>query len=406
MNTRTLLIIGASPESYEGISIAKEMGLRTVVVDGNPNAVGMNIADHKINVSTYDGEGILDAVRELAKSGVNIDGAIAMCADVPQSVACVTEALNLPGLSAESAFLVADKLAMKRRLQSCSVPIPLFKEIVDTTTTEELINELGLPLITKPVDNCGARGVQFIDNEQDIPAAIALAKENSRSGKVMAEQYLAGPQISTETLIENGKAITIGFSDRNYEWLENTKPYIIENGGDMPSSLTTDARDQIVATVENAAAALGITHGVVKGDMVWTKDGAKVIEIAGRLSGGYFATTQIPLATGVPFIEQAIKLALGEPLDIAEYDLDNMLGAAIRYLALPPGKIEKIEGVEKARNAEGVALFNMLLTEGDEATELTNHVKRAGFVICQGKTKQHAIDLAEKALKHIRVTYA
>jgi len=402
---KTLLLIGASPESYEGIHIAKNLGLRTIVVDGNPNAAGMAIADHKIVVSTYDSEGILNAVLKLEKQGIKIDGAIAMCADVPQSVAAVTHALGLPGLSKESAFLVSDKLAMKHHLDKCGIPIPRFTAIENGTTKELLVEMLGLPLITKPVDNCGARGVQFIDSINELDAAIALAKENSPTGRAMAEQYLAGPQISTETLIENGKAITVGFSDRNYEWLEKTKPYIIENGGDMPSSLDRAAQNNIVHTVERAASALGITHGIAKGDMVWTNEGAKVIEIAGRLSGGYFATTQIPLATNVAFIQQAIKLALGEALDISDYDLSTTKGAAIRYLALPPGKIAKIEGIDDAQNATGVELFKMLFKEGEDVTELTHHVKRAGLVICKGETKKQAIDNAEAALEKIRVTY-
>ena len=402
---KTLLLIGASAESYEGINIAKHMGLKTIVADGNPNAVGLALADYKIIASIYDGPAILAAVKTLQQQGIHIDGVIAMCADVPETVAMLTNALQLPGLNLETARLVADKLAMKDRLKAADIPIPLYCAIDQHVNVDQLIARLNLPLIIKPVDSRGARGVQLIDKPDDILPAINIAEQESPSGRAMAEEYLAGPQVSTETLIEHGKAYTIGFSDRNYEWLEKTKPFFIENGGDIPSHLNSDIQKKIISVVEKAALALGIENGVAKGDMVWTERGAKVIEIAGRLSGGYFSTTQIPLATGVPFVEQAIKLALGEPMEKNTLSNTTHRGAAIRYLSLKPGKIKHIFGVNEAKQMAGVALLNMLVKEGDEIINVTNHAQRSGLVICSGESKQQAVERAENALSKISIIY-
>jgi len=108
--TKNLLIVGAGVEACEGIRIAKEMGLKLVIADGNPSAPGLTMADRPIIASTYDGQAILAEVKKLQTQGVNIDGAIAMCADVPLSVAIVSNDLGLPSLSLESAFWVSDKL--------------------------------------------------------------------------------------------------------------------------------------------------------------------------------------------------------------------------------------------------------------------------------------------------------
>ena len=403
--TKNLLIIGAGIEACEGIKIAKSMGLGLIIADGNPDAPGLALADWQIIASTYDGQAILDQVKKLQANGVQLNGSIAMCADVPLSVATVTDTLGLPGLSVQSAFLVSDKLAMKIKLQAAGIPIPRFADVSDKSNLVELATTIGFPIIIKPVDSRGARGVQLIDETGDLDTAWQLAAKESPTSRVMIEEYLEGPQFSTETLVDRGRFHTLGFADRNYEWLTRTKPFIIENGGDAPTSVSAGIKAEVIATVEQAAAALGIQQGVAKGDMVFTARGAKVIEIAGRLSGGFFSTTQIPLATGVNFIEKAIKLALGEPLTDEEVNPKHQRAVAIRYLDLPQGKVKHIHGILEASNSPGIEMLKVLIESGSTIYPLANHTQRAGFAIACANNKQEAIEKAIAALSLIKVEY-
>lgn len=403
--TKNLLIVGAGVEACEGIRIAKEMGLKLVIADGNPSAPGLIMADWPVIASTYDGQAILAEVKKLQTQGVNIDGAIAMCADVPLSVAIVSNDLGLPGLSLESAFWVSDKLAMKKRLQAEGIPIPRFADVSDKSVLLKQAIEIGFPLIIKPVDSRGARGVQLIEIASELDSAWELAARESPTSRVMLEEYLEGPQFSTETLVDRGRYYTLGFADRNYEWLPRTKPFIIENGGDAPTGVKANIKAEVIATVERAAAALGINQGIAKGDMVYTAQGAKVIEIAGRLSGGFFSTTQIPLATGVNFIEKAIKLALGEPLTTEEVTAQYQRAVAIRYLDLAPGRVRNIHGVSQARQAVGVKMLTLFITSGSVIYPLANHTQRAGFAIASADNKTDAIARAQAALALIHIEY-
>ncbi|MGI2153008.1 ATP-grasp domain-containing protein [Shewanella oncorhynchi] len=403
--TKNLLIVGAGVEACEGIRIAKEMGLKLVIADGNPSAPGLAMADWPIIASTYDGQAILAEVKKLQTQGVNVDGAIAMCADVPLSVAIVSNSLGLPGLSLESAFWVSDKLAMKKRLQAEGVPIPRFADVSDKSILLKKATEIGFPLIIKPVDSRGARGVQLIEMASELDSAWVLAAKESPTSRVMLEEYLEGPQFSTETLVDRGRYYTLGFADRNYEWLPRTKPFIIENGGDAPTGVSANIKAEVIATVERAAAALGINQGIAKGDMVYTAQGAKVIEIAGRLSGGFFSTTQIPLATGVNFIEKAIKLALGEPLTTEEVTAKYQRAVAIRYLDLAPGRVRHIYGVSQANQAIGVEMLTLFIAPGSVIYPLTNHTQRAGFAIASADNKIDAIARAQAALAFIHIEY-
>ncbi|WP_350976651.1 ATP-grasp domain-containing protein [Shewanella sp. AC34-MNA-CIBAN-0136] len=402
---QNLLIIGAGIEACEGINLASDMGLGLIIVDGNSRAPGFAKADHIIQVSTYDGEAIAKYALTLVENGIKIHGVIAMCADVPMSVAIVARALDLPGLSLQSAHWVADKLAMKYQLQKMGIPIPRFCAVTNKASLHACANMIGFPVVIKPVDSRGARGVQLIEQSSQLDMAWTLAHHESPTGRVMLEEYLDGPQFSTETLIDNSQCYTLGFADRNYEWLERTKPFIIENGGDAPTASSVDVRSAVIVCVEQAALALGISSGVAKGDMVYTDTGPKVIEIAGRLSGGYFSTTQIPLACGVNFVEKAIKLALGQSLSVEEVTPTQQQAVAIRYLDLPEGKVKSVINHDVASTAPGVQLLNIFITPGSIIAPLSNHTQRSGFVITTATNKQEAIELAQTALSLIKVTY-
>lgn len=405
LKRKNLLIIGAGIEACEGIRVAKSMGLKLIIVDGDANAPGLTMADWPIIESTYNHEMIHKKVLELIASGINVDGVIAMCADVPLSVATISNALDLPGLSLTTAFLVSDKLAMKVKLQFEGVPIPRFADVSDKSKLLELATNIGYPLIIKPVDSRGARGVQLIKRAADLEQAWALSAKESPTSRVMIEEYLEGPQFSTETLVDRGRYHTLGFSDRNYEWLPRTQPFIIENGGDIPTFVSAEVKTQVTSTVEKAAAALGIHQGVAKGDMVYTAEGAKVIEIAGRLSGGFFSTTQIPLATGINFVEKAIKLSLGEPLTDDELQPKRHQAVAIRYLDLPSGKVSRISGISEASRSSGVEMLKIFIKPGSYVYPLANHTQRAGFAITTASSKQEAIEKANAALSLIKVEY-
>ena len=402
--TKTLAVIGAGVEAVHGILIAKEMGLNLVVIDGNPKAPGFEYADKSLVISTYDASKIASTLTEL-NSLTPIDGVIAMCADVPLSVATAAQALDLPGLTPTDAQALADKYLMKEKLSAANIAIPKYFALTTEAELPTIATELGFPFVIKPVDSRGARGVQLIDNENQFKESFQLALDESTSGVVIAEEYISGPQISTETLIENGRCYTIGFSDRNYEWLEQTKPFMIENGGDAPSFLNDEEQKQICELAEKASIALGITHGTSKGDMVLSSQGPKVIEMAGRLSGGFFATHQIPLSTGVNFIRSAIKLALKVPLEKSDYEVKHRKPVAIRYLTSNPGKLSTISGVEAAKNMPGIVEIDIQVSPGQQVSPLANHTTRLGHALATGETKQIAIDNANSALASLSISY-
>lgn len=400
---RTLLIISGGPETVPGIQRAKDMGLHVVVSDGNIDAPGFHIADDYFVASTYDISDTLNKAKHYHEDIRKIDGVICIASDVPLTVASVAKELGLPGISIETAKLAADKLAMKKKFIDCGIATPEFVELSNIAELKKVIDDWGFPLVLKPTDSRGARGVLKLTKDIDISWAWDHSKQNSSQGKLIVEKFLDGPQVSTEAIIVDGIGYPIGLSDRNYEYLDKFSPYIIENGGGFPSHINSDDQQKISTLAIKAGLALGITNGVAKGDIVLTEKGPVVIEIAARLSGGWFSTDQIPLGLGVDIVGAAIRIALGEKIDINALKPKKRMGIAVRYFFPEPGFVKNINFADKYSAYEWVHRLGFFVGPGEILYEVTNHTKRAGFVITSGSTKDHAVQRANAVISGIQI---
>lgn len=403
---KTLLVISGGAEAVPGIQRAKEMGLHVVVSDINPSAPGFSIADTHIIASTYDVVATVAAAQAYHRTIRPIDGVICIAADVPFTVASVAHALGLPGIPIEAAHLASDKLAIKQRFVEAGIAIPRFSPVESRSQLEAIVKDWGFPLILKPVDSRGARGVLRLRAGIDLDWAFGHSQSYSPTSRVMVEEYLSGLQISTESVILNGRGFTPGFVERNYEYLERFAPYMIENGGQQPSKFSPSDQQAVARLAEDAARAMGISTGIAKGDLVFTSDGPKVIEIAARLSGGWLSTDQIPLGTGVDLVGAAIKLALGE--EVSEEAVTPLYhrGVAIRYFFPSPGRIVAIEHADAFADAAWVHRLGFFVRPGDKLEAVTDHTKRAGFVITTGKTSDEAVSRALQVIDTVCIQTA
>ncbi len=400
---KTLWIVSGGLEAVPGIKRAKEMNLHVVVSDSDQNAPGFLYADDRVIASTYDTDETVEAALRYHHNKRPIDGVISIAADVPLTVASVAAVLGLPGISIETASLSADKIAMKQHFADSNIPIPWFSPLGSAADLRSIADKRRFPLVIKPVDSRGARGVLKLGSDIDLEWAYNHSLQFSPTSRVMVEEYLEGLQISTESIIVNGRGFTPGFTDRNYEYIDDFAPYMIENGGQQPSVLSLDDRHAVAELAEQAGISIGISNGIAKGDMILTQDGPKVIEIAARLSGGWFSTDQVPLATGVDLVGAAIRLALGEEVSKKDLILQYQKGVAIRYFFPKPGKVVEINNAGIFKNAPWVHRLGFFVKPGDILELPTNHTKRAGFVITEGADREEAVARAKEVIKTVKI---
>lgn len=404
---KTILFVGAGLETVPGLQLAQQMGLHVVASDISPNAPALQYADDVLIADTYDVEGTVAKAEHYHRHVRPIDGLICQAVDVPLTVATVANRLGLPGIPFESARLASDKLAMKICFQQADVAIPWFSPVENISHLQELIAEHGEDLVLKPVDSRGARGVQrlsVLDHETDeVANAVEYARSFSPAGRIMVERYLDGPQLSTESLVVEGAVHTVGYSDRNYELLDRYAPFFIENGGDLPTRLSAEVVSAVDQLLQQAADSMGITDGVLKGDIVIHNGTPYVIEVAARLSGGYFCSHQIPMGTGVDLVGAAIRQALGETIYVEDLQPRFQRHISQRYLFPAAGRIVKISGVEEVNALPDILLTEVRAEVGDIIAPVENHPGRAGLLMATGGTREEAVHNAEDAVASIMI---
>jgi biotin carboxylase len=155
--------------------------------------------------------------------------------------------------------------------------------------------------------------------------------------------------------------------------------------------------------VGRAAAAMGVTNGTVKGDIVVHKGEAYVIELAARLSGGFFCTREIPLNTGVDFIGAAIKLALGDTVTAEELRPSRQHAVVQRYAFPSPGTVVSVDGAEAARAIPGIAEVVVTARAGDIIPPAGDKRPSAAMVLATAPTHDLALKAANDALALIRI---
>jgi len=291
---------------------------------------------------------------------------------------------------------------MKQQFQKHGVPMPLFQEVRSAQELGAFAAQTGFPVVVKPVDSRGARGVQLVRNQPGLNEAYSSAKEYSPQGRVMVEQYLPGPQLSTEGFVIDGEAVIPSIFDRNYEFLERFAPYIVEDGGEMPSRFSDQYRQEVHDVMAAAAYALGIRTGIIKGDLVIHEGRVKVIELAARMSGGFFATVAAPVSCGVNLVEANIRLALGEKLNREDLLPKWQKGAAIRFAFPPEGVIHSVNGWEQIQKDVACRFAHVFTKPGQIIAPITNHPARPAVVVAEGTTTVQAVQNAKRMINQLK----
>lgn len=395
---KKIMILGASILQLPAIKKAKEMGLEVVVVDMDPNAVGFKVEGiEKEVISTIDTPEILKAAKRHS-----INGIMTLATDMPmRAVAAVAKEMNLIGISADTAVKATNKAEMRVALKESGVPVPAFYKV---STKEEYldavnkIKESGYRCIVKPADNSGSRGIDLLaDYETEtIERAYAYSKKSSRSGDLMVEEYMEGPEVSVETLSVDGVCHVIQITDK----LTTEAPYFVEMGHSQPSCHPENIKKQIQEVAIAANHAIGILNGPSHTEIKITKDGPKIVELGARLGGDNITTYLTPLSTGVDMVECCIRIALGEKADLLP---KYHKASAIRYFRVEEGLIKKISGIENAKQLEGIKQVYVVHGVGERMNGIKSSGDRSGFVIAQADTAERAVEICEKALNLIKI---
>ena len=382
---KAVFFLGASIMQLPGIQLAREMGLTVHVADANSAAPGSEHADVFHHIDLRNAPKLAEAAMEV-KTQHRLDAVLTIGTDFSASVAHVAEVCDLPGISPDAARNASHKDCMRTVLQDADLPVPRFVVISAENRSEAagLAKHLHYPLVSKPSDNMGARGVREVRTPDELKHALTESFRHSGNGRVLLEEKIIGREYSLDSLISKGKFHPMGIARRTIDYL----PYFIERGHDFPSDLSPEHEQEMFEVLRAAAAALDIHCGAAKGDIFLTEEGPMIGEIAARLSGGFMSGWTFPLHSGIHPAIGAILIALGEEPPQDFWIPQSALPVSERGIISIPGTIKTIvKGTpeNKASEDSGSSCYQFLSVQpGDYKPFPSNNVEKCGNVICQG----------------------
>jgi biotin carboxylase len=397
---KRLLLVGAGQEQIAAIQAAHALDLFVIAADANPLAPGLAVADQGVCADIQN----IEILVQLGRTE-QVHGVFSHAVDLPHVVAAVAQELSLPGLSPDVAIRATNKWHRYQCLESQGVPCPKFRLVQSVEEAHRFAQEISYPVVIKPLDSAGARGVCKVNDYAELESALECALQYSHGLSVLVEEFLQGYEISTESIIANGKIFTTGFADRNYCYKERFAPFFIEDGHTIPSELSHDLHSRVIEVVEQAIRSLNIDWGVAKGDVIIQDSKPYVFEMAPRTSGGRFCADMVPLATGVQILPFLISMAVGDHPSIEDLHPKFQRGAAQRFLFPYPGEIVGLYDVERVRNLPGIydVVLREDMTVGGLVPQMTNHSDRIGHVIASGDTRDEAVQRVEHAVGSIHI---
>ena len=390
---KRLLIIGASILQLPAILKAKELGYFVAVADYNPEAVGISYADQYFNVSTIDIDGVVNVAKQIKP-----DGIMTLATDMPmRAIAAACQALSLPGITPETAIKATDKGEMIKAFEECNVSHPWYFLVSNREEIDTIVENITYPCIMKPTDNAGSRGVVLCKNIDDLIKSFEYAYKESRSGKVIIEEYLRGAEFSVEIMVVDGKPHVLQITDK----ITTGAPHFVEMGHTQPTSQPYDIQKNIRELACRAVKAVGINIGPAHVEMIRTENGLKMVELGARMGGDCITTHLVPLSTGIDMVSATIKQSCGEIPDIKP---KWNKGAAIRYFETPTGVLKSISGVEDAKSITGVKEISIVQKIGDTIGEIDSSIDRLGFVIAQGDNAVDASKICKKTMQKVVIS--
>ena len=378
-----LLVLGAGPAQLGLLEAARARGdVEVVAVDRDPEAPGFRFAHERAILSSEDEEGI----DRLARAR-DVDGVVSPGADWPVGIAArVAARIGLPHpLDPRTAAVATSKARQREAFAAAGVPHARGLDPSDPA----------FPCVVKAPDRQGQRGLTLVRSAAELDAARTAALAASRTGAVLVEEHVDGPELTVNAFSVDGRFVSLTVTDR----LTAEPPaFGVALAHVWPSAHDTE---DAVAVARAAVEAVGIRNGPSYTQLRLGPDGPVVMEVAARLGGGHDAEL-CQAALGVDLNGLAIGAALGEDLSAADMTPCLARAAAVAFLVPPVGRLLQVERVAEAESLPGVETVRIYRRPGHVFGPLRRGADRAGAVLATGESRADALARARRAADAVR----
>ena len=326
---KRILMLGGAMQQIPIIRQAKEMGLYVITCDYAPENPGHRLADEYHNVSTTDLEGVLSLAESLG-----IDGIVAYASDpAAPTAAYVAEKLGLPGNPYESVRLCTRKDLFRAFLREHGFNSPRAQGYDTWEEAAADLERFRFPLMVKPVDSSGSKGVVKIGKPEELKAAVEEALSYSRCGRFIVEEFIRkkGYQVSGDGFSVNGKLVFTSYGNELYSSAGGTREYVAL-GEFWPSLLTAEQKRKVDGELQRLITALGMRTCAYNIEVILDENDTPYVLELGPRNGGSYIPQLIRYATGVDLVKYTILGALGE--DCSGLEMTETKGVWSNYMIM------------------------------------------------------------------------
>ncbi len=331
MEQKKILLLGGSAQQVIAIQKAKELGLYTVLCDYLSDNPGQYVADKYYNISTTD----VESVYNVAKSE-NVDGILAYASDpaaLPAAIVC--ERLGLPTNPAKSVEILGLKYPWRIFLSTHGYACPKSVSIspnISLRNFESLIKDFTFPIVIKPTDSSGSKGVSVLEDLQLFDKAIKWADLYSRNKVLLAEEYIKRgfPHvIGGDIFVWNGEIVLYGemCCIRDYK----NSP-LIPIGKKKPSGLNSYQIEKVHSELQRIIKDLSIKFGELNIEIILDNNNDVHFLELGPRAGGNMIPVQLSDAFGIDLIKANIQAAMGIEPDFIKKQIKENSGCFMHYV--------------------------------------------------------------------------
>lgn len=395
---KKVLLLGGAMQQIPSIQKSKELGYYTITCDYLPENPGHEIADEYYNVSTTEKEAVLELAKKL-----QIDGIVAYASDpAAPTAAYVSEKMGLPGNPLKSVEILTRKDLFREFLIKNGFRSPRAQGFSSYEEVLENFAMFKLPVMVKPVDSSGSKGVVKVTEIRQLKAAVDEALSYSRGKRIIVEEFIKkkGYQVSGDGFSIDGKLVFTSYGNELYS-SNGTREYVAL-GEFWPSLLSEEMKNKVDTELQRLITALGMKTSAYNIEVIIDEDDEVYILELGPRNGGSYIPQLIQYATGVDLVEYTIKGAMGE--DCSSLKMVPTTGVWSNYMILSTesGKFEDIWYEEKFRERNLLATY-CTYKKGDVVHAYQNTTHSLGTILFKAETIEEMLEITNHIEKYFRV---
>lgn len=384
MSKQTLMILGAGQCQVPIIKQAQQMGFETIAVSIGGDYPGLAVAERSHEIDVREKERILEIARREGICGILTDQTDI---SVP-TVAYVADQMALPGIGYDCALRFTNKYKMRQLCEKIGIPVPRYFQASSSKETYKQAQQLGFPLVVKPVDSQGSRGVSKVNHLDELEGKFENAIAYSACRHVILEKFFSGREVVTQGFISDFDYTNLIIGDRDYFDLPDI---FIPKRTMFPSLLGEELKQKILELDSHLIKSFGPRFGITHNEYLVNDQTGEVClgETAIRGGGVFISSDLVPLACGVNVNELLIEFASGRRKN-SGIDKSRLCNRAAGYVCfyLPEGVICRVEGVDKVKSLSGVhKAYLQDLKIGKPIRQIRDKTMRLGPILVSGKDR-------------------